>query len=154
MIEDIQGFITIELVLLSSLFEVQKGINPFAIIVKGEDRFLVPLTYKNATHKDIVSQGLKDLVRTMEPDAIVYAAEAWIKLVKSVNDEMPTSLADDPDRGEILMVQIEFKSGEKYSCMANIIREKEDVKLSQFDIKSSEPISGRFCDFYPPRTLN
>jgi hypothetical protein len=115
----------------------------------------VPVSYKNAAHKDIVSQGIKDLVKGSEPDIVIYMAEAWAKVIVDKSDRIPIAIApNDPDKYEILVVQIEFRSGEKFGAEAKIIRKEQEVHLEPFRIMDADFSMGRFVDFFPVKRVN
>ncbi len=147
-------FVEQELVLINQLFDVQKEIYPMAVLVKGDDRYQIPVHYSSSAHKDIVSQGIKDLVRRAEPDVVVYVAEAWMKIIRNKSDRLPWNSADDPDKIEIVNVQIEFKTGEKFGCTARINREDGPVHLDKFEINNDDFSMGRFVDFFPIKRTN
>jgi hypothetical protein len=143
-------FVDQELNLISATFAVQKGLNPMVVLIKDDQRYAIPVQYQNAAHKDIVSQGIKDLVKTSQPDIVVYMAEAWIKIIKGRLDRLPESIhPEDFHKEEIVAVQIEFKSGEKFGCEAKILRDKGIPRLDKFEIRSSDYTLGRFVDFFP-----
>jgi hypothetical protein len=143
-------FVDIELKLIQRLFSIQKEVYPMVVLVKNDDRYQIPVQFQNAAHKDIVSQGIKDLVKRSEPDVVIYMAEAWVKVIKTKFDRIITSITPaDLEKFEIVCVQIEFKSGEKYSAEAKIIREDRKVKLEPFEFMNVDMSMGRFMDFFP-----
>ena len=116
-------FVEMELKVLHELFDAQKEIYPMVVIIKGDNRYQVPVHYENAAHKDIVAQGIKDLVKRSEPDIVIYVAEAWTKVIRNKFDRIGGGIyAHDPDKYEIVVVQIEFKTGEKFECEAKILK--------------------------------
>jgi hypothetical protein len=149
-----EEFVKQELKLVNFVFEQQKELYPMVVLVKGDKRYQVPIQFQNAAHKDIVSQGIKDLVKKSEPDIVIYMAEAWAKVINSKFDRIPTSLSTDPDKIEIVIVQIEFKSGEKFGAEARIIREGQKVYLEPFKLMNADFSMGRFVDFFPVKRLN
>ena len=148
-------FVDLELKLVRHIFNDQKCIEPMVVLVKGDTRTLTPVMFQNGDDdsKDIVSEGIKVLVRMFNPDAVVYMCEAWgVKSTKyDLNEVRPS---EHPNRIELLMVRIEFKTGEKYDCSANIIRKEKEVLLSDFEIIPGETTMGRFVDFYPIGKVN
>ena len=148
-------FVDQELKVIEEIFRVQKEIYPMVVLVKDNDRYQIPISYQNTAHKDIVSQGIKDLVKKSEPDIVIYVAEAWAKILNSKEDRIPLAgISTDPNRYEIIIVQIEFKSGEKFGAEARIIRESGDVKLAPFRIMDTNHSMGRFVDFFPIKRTN
>jgi hypothetical protein len=148
-------FVAKELKMVELMFTTQKEIYPMVVLIKDNERFAVPVSYKNAAHKDIVSQGIKDLVKGSEPDIVIYMAEAWTKIIKDKLDRLPTGIApNDPDKYEIIVVQIEFKSGEKFGAEAKIIREEQKVYLEPFKLIDADFSMGRFVDFFPIKRVN
>jgi hypothetical protein len=147
-------FVEHELQVINTLFSMQKEVYPTVILVKNDKRYQIPVHYSNAAHKDIVSQGIKDLVKKAEPDIVVYVSEAWMKVIRNKQDRLPWNLANDPDRIEIVIVQIEFKTGEKFGCQAKIIRDDGPPHLNKFEINKDDFSMGRFVDFFPVKRLN
>jgi hypothetical protein len=151
---DQRQFIEVELKLINEMFDKQKEIYPMAVLIKEERRYLVPVSYSSSAHKDIVSQGIKDLVKTSDPDVVVYVAEAWSKTIRDKFDRLPLNVSRDPERIEIVMAQIEFKTGEKYGCEAKIIRDDGAPRLGEFKISMGDCSFGRFTDFFPIKRTN
>jgi hypothetical protein len=148
-------FVNTELKLIEHMFNIQKEIYPTVVLIKDNEHHPMPVSYRNAVHKDIVSQGIKDLVKKFEPDVVVYMAEAWTKIIRDKSDRIPIAIAaDDPDKYEILCVQIEFKTGEKFGAEAKIIRKEDRVLLEPFTVKESDWTMGRFVDFFPIKQVN
>lgn len=148
-------FVDLELKIVERIFLERKELNPMVVLIKNDERFGIPVHYENAAHKEIVSQGIKDLVKRFEPDVVVYMAEAWAKFIKNKFDRIPTSiLPSDLEKYEIVCVQIEFKSGEKFGAEAMIIREGQGVRLGQFRVVDAMWSMGRFVDFFPVTRTN
>lgn len=148
-------FVDQELKIIEGIFFARKQINPMVILIKDDRRYPMPVDYQNTAHKEIVSQGIKDLVKRSEPDVVVYMAEAWTKFIRGNIDRIPTSiLPSDLDKEEIVAVQIEFKSGEKFGAEARIIREGRNVHLGPFRILNADLSMGRFVDFFPVKRVN
>lgn len=141
-------FVDQELILIRQIFDHLKEIYPMAILVKDDNRYQIPVTFQNNAHKDIVSQGIKDLVKKSEPDVVIYIAEAWMLAVTSKFDRLPIP-SQHPDRIEIVAVQIEFKTGEKFGCHAKILRKNGQPRLDKFEVLRDDTSMGRFCDFFP-----
>jgi hypothetical protein len=132
------------------LFNVRKGIGAFCVIMKDDRETFIPVSFSNDAQKDMVSMGIKDLVKRSNPDAVVYASEAWSRILSK--EESLTNItrpSEHKDRVEMVMVQIEFRTGEKFGCSAKIIRTGSDVRLSDFEIFDAQNTMGRFVDFYP-----
>jgi hypothetical protein len=148
-------FVNQELKIIEGIFFARKQINPMVILIKDDRRYPMPVNYQNTAHKEIVSQGIKDLVKRSEPDVVVYMAEAWTKFIRGNLDRLPTSiLPTDLDKEEIIAVQIEFKSGEKFGAEARIIREGNRAYLEPFKVLDASLSMGRFVDFFPVRRIN
>jgi hypothetical protein len=148
-------FVEMELKVLHELFDAQKEIYPMVVIIKGDNRYQVPVHYENAAHKDIVAQGIKDLVKRSEPDIVIYVAEAWTKVIRNKFDRIGGGIyAHDPDKYEIVVVQIEFKTGEKFECEAKILKYNKKRLLDKWEIDDSGWGMGRFVDFFPVKQLN
>jgi hypothetical protein len=147
--------VELELKLIIRMFEIQKEIYPMVVLVKDDKRYQVPVHYENTAHKDIVSQGIKDLVKKSEPDIVVYIAEAWTKVITSKLDRLPASISpSDPDRIEVVIAQIEFKTGEKFGCQAKILTRDTIRQLDKFEIMDTDRSMGRFVDFFPIKRYN
>jgi hypothetical protein len=141
-------FVDLELKLIRYIFDRSKCIEPMIVLVKGDGRTVTPLSFQNDDQKDIVTEGIKVLVKMTDPDIVVYMCEACcVKRTSKDIDELRPS--DHPNRIEMVIVRIEFKTGEKYDCSANIIRKEEEVLLSEFEVLPGEYTMGRFVDFYP-----
>ena len=148
-------FVDQELNLISAMFAVQKEIYPMAVLVKDDKRYGIPVRYENAAHKDIVSQGIKDLVKASEPDIVIYMAEAWVIVIKDKSDRLSLPVpSKHPDRTEIVVVQIEFKTGEKFGCQAQILRDHGTPRLDKFEVLVTDVTMGRFVDFFPVYRTN
>ena len=143
-------FVDQELSLIAATFAIQKVIEPMVVLVKDDKRYAVPVHYQNSAHKDIVSQGIKDLVKNSDPDVVVYMAEAYTKVIKGKPGVIPARiLPSDLEAIEIVTVQIEFRTGEKYGCDAQIKRDKGITRLEKFEINNTDKSFGRFMDFFP-----
>jgi hypothetical protein len=150
-----QEFVQQELRNINNLFSKQKEIYPMVVLIKEGRRHLIPVYYENDAHKDIVSQGIKDLVKRAEPDIVIYMSEAWMITVKDKFERLHIPRPKDhPDKVEILVVHIEFKTGEKFGCQANILRNTNPPCLSKFEIFNADLSAGRFIDFYPQKRVN
>jgi len=150
-------FVEHELKVISTLFQIQKELYPMVVLIKNDERFKIPVSYNNDAHKDIVSQGIKDLVKKSEPDIVIYMAEAWVKFIRAKWDRLPWT-AQGAEKHEIVIVQIEFKSGERFTCEAKIIRDPKNpdrqVYLDKFEYGQDDMSMGRFVDFFPAKRLN
>ena len=147
--------VEIELQLITTLFLQQKCVYSMAVLVKEDRRTMLLLPFNNEIQKDLASAALKDLVIRADPDIVVYVAEAWSAHVKPEELKNPnyTRPSERPDRIEIIAVQIEFKTGEKYSCHADIVRNGDSVKLKEFEYIADQNSMGKFVDFYPPKSV-
>src|SRR6516225_3586686 len=97
-----------ELSIISATFAVQKAIEPMAVLIKDDRRFGVNAYYENDAHKEIVSQGIKDLVKRFDPDIVIYMAEAYTKVIKGKRGVIPARISpSDLEAIEIVTVQIE-----------------------------------------------
>lgn len=148
-----RDFVDIELKIVEKMFEAQKEIYPQFIIIKNDERAIVPVYFSSSARKDIIAQGIKDLVKKSEPDVVVYMAEAWVMMVKEKFDRLLVT-PKHPDRIEIVFVQIEFKTGEKFGCEARIKRLGTETQLEKFEIMDASTSMGRFCDFFPISRAN
>jgi hypothetical protein len=148
-------FVDQELSLVAAMFAVQKAIDPMAVLIKDDQRYPVNAHYESDAHKAIVSQGIKDLVKRSDPDVVVYMAEAYIKVIKGKRGVIPARISpSDLDALEIVVVQIEFRTGEKFSCDAKISRDRGLVRLEKFEIHDAVASFGRFMDFFPIGRFN
>jgi len=148
-------FVDQELSLVAATFAIAKVIRPMVVLVKDGERYAVPAMFQNAAHKEIVAQGIKDLVRTSRPDVVVYMAEARMKVVQSLISELPTSISQYDDAAiEVVSVVIEFKTGEKFDCDAKITRTLGIPRLEKFKVSDGKFTAGRFADFFPVGRLN
>jgi hypothetical protein len=139
-----------ELSIISATFAVQKAIEPMAVLIKDDRRFGVNAYYENDAHKEIVSQGIKDLVKRSDPDIVIYMAEAYTKVIKGKRGVIPARISpSDLEAIEVVTVQIEFKTGEKYGCDARIKRDRGVVRLERFEVHDASMAFGRFMDFFP-----
>jgi hypothetical protein len=143
-----------ELILIEKTFNMQKVLNPMVVFIKDNHRSIIMAEFHNDAHKDMVSQGIKDLVKINGPDIVIYSAEAWSTVVKEYKEGVTPRPAYHPDRIEIVVAQIEFKTGEKYSCQAKILREKGKAWLDKFDVMQGGMSMGRFVDFFPITRMN
>jgi hypothetical protein len=136
--------------IVTKLFNDCKYIDTFCILIKDGREAYIPVKFSNDAQKEIISAGIKELVKISDPDTVVYASEAWARIVPKEEDL--TNLIpprEHKDRVEIVMMQIEFRTGEKFGCSADIIRSELDTKLGEFKIYDAKHSMGRFVDFYP-----
>ena len=146
-------FVQQELESIRHIFDIQKELYPMIILIKDDNRYQVPIVFHSSAQKDIVAQGIKDLVKKAKPDIVVYMAEAWVKFIRNKEDRLP-AYTMDPNKMETLEVQIEFSTGEKYSCEAIIDRKPGHTRLLPFEISNNDYIMGRFIDFFPIKRFN
>jgi hypothetical protein len=147
--------VDVELNAVRFLFDTQKEIHPMAVFVRDGEHNMLPLTFDNDYEKDLASNMIRRIVKKENPDAVIYMAEAWSLILKE--KELPKDLprpSESKDRIEVVIVTIEFKTGEKFSCQARILREKDTVTLDKFDVSQDQMLMGRFVDFFKPEKLN
>jgi hypothetical protein len=148
-------FVDQELSLITATFAVRKVIDPMAVIIKDDERYMVNAYSENDAHKEIVSQGIKDLVKRSNPDVVVFMAEAYTKVIKGRKGIIPARISPrDLEALEIVTVQIEFRTGEKFGCEAKINRDRGVVRLEKFEIHDASTDFGRFTDFFPIKRFN
>jgi hypothetical protein len=147
-------FVDQELMLIEHVFNQQNVVHPMVVFVKDDMRSAVMAEFRNDLHKEILSQSIKELVKRSEPDIVIYAAEAWAVNVPEYIEGVTPRPTVHPDRIEVIIVRIEFKTGEKYDCQANIIREKGNPHLSKFEVLPGGMSMGKFVDFYPVTRMN
>jgi hypothetical protein len=119
------------------------------VLIKNDQRTAIPVEFHGDAHKDMMSQGIKDLVKRSEPDIVIYSAEAWALTVKEYEEGVTPRPTNHPDRIEVVIARIEFKTGEKYDCQAKILREKGEARLNKFEVLPGGMSMGRFVDFFP-----
>jgi hypothetical protein len=141
--------VEIELKIITSIFNEQKCIEAMAVFVKGDDHAMMPLSMEDDEEKDIMSTAIRAVTKHLEPDAVIFISEAWATTVREYNIASNVRPSNYPDRVETVMVLVEFKTGEKYSCSANIIR-NGTPRLSKFTISQADQNMGRFSGFFPP----
>jgi hypothetical protein len=135
--------------IVTDLFNQYEGINSFCMIIKDDRESYVPIIFSNDFQKDVMSAGIKELVKRFDPDTVAYASEAW-GITSSKREDIENVIpSQHKDRVEMVIIQIEFRTGEKFGCSAKIIRTEQGVKLGEFDISDSKFSMGRFVDFYP-----
>src|SRR5260370_3136367 len=93
-------FVDQELKFITEIFNIQKEVYPMVILLKDDNRYQVPVNFANNARKDIISQGIKDLVKKSEPDVVIFVAEAWVKFIKQKFDRL-AALSTDTDKKEI-----------------------------------------------------
>jgi hypothetical protein len=148
-------FVTQELGFIEKTFNQFNVLSPMVVFVKDNRRTIIAAEFHNDAHKDMVSEGIKELVKRAEPDVVIYSAEAWMIVAKEYKEGVTIRPSYHPDRIEIVTARIEFKTGEKYDCSAKILREKGKAWLDKFDINPDGGMSmGRFVDFYPVTRMN
>lgn len=149
--------VNLELKLIERIFNERKVVHPMVVIIKGNKRTIIqPVEFHNDIHKDNLSQGVKDLVKKSNPDMVVYMAEAWAVFMppEEYNPKTTPRPSEHPDRAEIVVARIEFKTGEKYQCDARIIREHGKARLGRFKVLPGGNDMGRFVDFFPVTRTN
>jgi hypothetical protein len=116
-------------------FYQHKGIQSTFIFIKNANQTEMPVQLGNEIHKNNMDITIKDLVRRSEPDAVVFISEGWTR-----------ELVNSPT--ELVVVHIEFKTGEKFGCTAQITR-ADKLLLGQFEVHDAANDMGLFMDFYP-----
>jgi GTP cyclohydrolase FolE2 len=147
-------FVDQELMLIEHVFNQQNVVHPMVVFVKDDQRSAVMAEFRNDLHKEMLSEGIKELVKRSDPDVVIYAAEAWAAFVPDSEYTEETRAFNHPNRVEVIIVRIEFKTGEKYDCSANIIRERGKPRLSKFEVLPGGLSMGRFVDFFPVTRMN
>jgi len=148
--------VDVELDAVRHMFDVQKEILPMVVFVHDTEHHAMPLSFSTDYEKDVASDAIRRIVRETKPDAVVYMSEAWTIMLPK-GEGLPKNLprpSQHKDRVEIVAVMIEFKTGEKFSCMAKILREQDKVTLEKFDVSEDKTMMGRFADFYVPERTN
>lgn len=146
--------VDLELQIIANVFNVRKVVDPMVIFIKDDKRSMVLAEFRNDIHKDILSQGIKELVAKSMPDIVVYTAEAWMTFEKNYKPGETIRPAYHPNRVEIIVARIEFKTGEKFDCHAKILRSKGEATLDKFEVMPGGMSMGRFVDFYPISKTN
>jgi hypothetical protein len=147
-------FVDRELMLMEHVFNEQNVVHPMVVFVKNNQRSGIMVEFRNDLHKEILSESIKELVKRSDPDIVIYAAEAWTVTVPISEYTERTRAFNNPNRIEVVVVRIEFKTGEKYDCEAKIIRERGKPRLSKFEVLPGGMSMGRFVDFYPVTRTN
>lgn len=145
-------FVDKELKLVTEAFNIMKELSPTVFFIKNDNRVTIPANFNSDAQKDIVSQGIRELVKGTMPDIVIYVSEAWAVVTKDPEKEIRPMF--NPKRIEVLVVQIEFKSGEMFGCSANIIRDGKEPRLGEFRIIDNKMDTGRFTNFFPPKSVN
>lgn len=141
-------FVDSELKIIRQIwYDNHYAVTPTCVLIKDEKHVFIPVPFQNDAQKHIYSMSLKELVRRTEPDIVVFWTEAWA--VHRTIDQIETRASEQPDKIEILMVQVEFKTGEKFGGHADIIRTDGEPKLSEFTVEDARDAMGQFVDFYP-----
>jgi len=146
-----RDIVDVELDAVRVLFDAQKEIFPMCVFIHGTEHTMMPLMFSNDYEKDLASDVIRRIVKEQKPDGVIYMSEAWALVLKT--DKPPKELprpSKHKDRIEVVIVTIEFKTGEKFSCQARILREQNKVTLSEFDVSEDQTLMGRFTDFFPP----
>jgi hypothetical protein len=141
--------VDLELNLITQVFDKQKVVHPMVVFIKDDRRTIAMVEFHSDAHKDMMSEGIKQLVRESMPDLVIYTAEAWRAFVPEYIEGVTPRPALHPDRVEVIIARIEFKTGEKYDCEAKILREKGQARLDKFEIMPGGMSMGRFVDFFP-----
>lgn len=145
-------FVDFELRIVENVFNKAQVLHPMVVFVKDNLRSIITAEFRNDAHKDVLSQGIKELVKKADPDIVIYSCEAWAVNVKDPNED--TQPAYHPNRSEVAVVRIEFKTGEKYDCQAKILRQKGQARLDKFEVLPGGLSMGRFVDFFPITKMN
>ena len=151
---DIQKLVTDELYLIRELFNKQMRLLAYLVLIKEEQRFLVPVSFKDDEHKDVVGQGMRDLVREVMPDVVIFTSEVWISKLDMKAYKEGRMIREANDRQEAVQVLFEFKTGERFLKCAHIMRTGELARLARFEDWDYKTLTGRFVDFFPPTNLH
>jgi hypothetical protein len=146
-----QEIVREELATITRVFNVENEMDTFFVLVNEDFHVSLPVIFTNAVEKDHASIRLRQLTAEAMPDYVIYVSEAWTVCVEEKDKDILPS--EHPDRVEIILVTIEFKTGEQFLCTANIKRENDSVQLEEFEIKPNpRSNTGRFMNFYPAPT--
>jgi len=151
---DTKRFVDAELMLVRKLFDTRKEVVPMFVLVRGARHDMVPVMFADDNEKDAVADAVREIVKTIEPDIVLFMCEAWTYQAKEYDPQTSIRPSLHKDRVEVVTVTVEFKTGEKYMCMANIKRSKDKVSLGEFSVTDGQQNVGRFADFYPPKALH
>jgi hypothetical protein len=144
-----QTIVKTELAIIKQVFDEEGKLDTTFVVVQDGAHISIPLILMPSTDRDRVSKTLRDLTAQVMPDFVIYISEAWCAIVSDNKCDLPPS--KHPDRVEIVIVTIEFKTGERFLCTANIKRENNTARLEEFEIKTDLSLgtTGRFMNFYP-----
>jgi hypothetical protein len=146
-----QEIVQEELAIITRFFNREKEMDTIFILVNDDFHVSLPVIFNNTTEKDHASIRLRQLTAEAMPDYVIYVSEAWTVCVEDEDKDIPPS--EHPDRIEIVLVTIEFKTGEQFLCTANIKRDNDTVQLEEFQVKPNpRSNTGRFMNFYPTPT--
>jgi hypothetical protein len=109
--------------------------------------------------KDRISYAIKKTVQHAIDEgenviAVMFVCEAWTLRLDKEKDkhvEIPESLADHPDRQEVVNVTFEtYTTQELYSAL--VTRDEKDVpKVEDFEKLDADSSEGRFVGFLPSK---
>ena len=130
-----------ELDLIKLTFNQNKTLTPIIIFLVGKNRYVVPF---NPANKEIVNIGIRDLVKQVTPDIVMFALETWITQLEI--DQVMT-------RQHVVQVQIECKTGEKLALSARIMKIGELIILGAFRTLDKDNMADPFTDIFEPKRL-
>jgi hypothetical protein len=143
------------------LFNETGGIEMIWLVeapAKGQTLIMTPLVPppgQMREAKDALAEGMRALFRKFGVTRYVDVAEMWVVRRARELGEPQGSLADDPDRREVMM----FNADDGFEClvaMREIVRPQHSKpylsKLSKIEHLNRRDAQGRFCDLLPSPT--
>jgi hypothetical protein len=126
---------------------------------KGQATIMTPLVPPPSGQireaKDALAEGMRALFRKFGVTRYVNVAETWVVRRERESDPPQGSLADEPDRREVLMLNAD----DGFEClvaMREIVRPQHSKpylsKLSKIEHLNRRDAQGRFCDLLPSPT--
>lgn len=137
------------------IFNDRGQIYPLWIIEpKAGDLILVPTAWENDRDKDFAVEAIKDLLKVCEAKRYAFVTEAWIVDVRNKHEipkshQLGGSLANHPDRREVVMVTVEDRH-QSMTRMFYILRpEHGKPVLSAAEDMDGDKSEGRFVNLLP-----
>lgn len=113
---------------------------------KSGDRLGILTPFESGTSKDVISQVIKQMFRDKQVVRFIFATEAWsLDPMPTRMEDIPTgSIANHPDKVEVLMLNGEDVNGETITALFKIKRDKEKPYLDDYKVHRMTGGEGRF----------
>lgn len=143
------------LVMIEKTWAHAHEIQPMAFVGKGNSVGIVPMQFRGEDAKDFYAKALRDLVKELDAQWIVFVSESWVLKLEGMSAEQSRAeysrwmklhgtLASHPKRREVIIVNYENRHGGKMG----MIEIRPDRTLAPIEWQQTDANEGRFTGFF------